>query len=48
MKRRTFTQAGLLLAVYTFYYATTAAMVTNAYTFKSLPYDAAKDFVPGV
>ncbi len=31
---------------YTFYYATTAAMVTNAYTFKSLPYDAAKDFVP--
>src|SRR4051812_32353247 len=31
---------------YTFYYATTAAMVTNAYTFKALPYDAAKDFVP--
>ncbi|MGE0350618.1 Bug family tripartite tricarboxylate transporter substrate binding protein [Hydrogenophaga sp.] len=31
---------------YTFYYATTAAMVTNAYTFKSLPYDPAKDFVP--
>jgi tripartite-type tricarboxylate transporter receptor subunit TctC len=31
---------------YTFYYATTAAMVTNVYTFKSLPYDPAKDFVP--
>ncbi|HYP72049.1 MAG TPA: tripartite tricarboxylate transporter substrate binding protein [Variovorax sp.] len=31
---------------YTFYYATTAAMVTNAYTFKSLPYDPVKDFVP--
>ena len=31
---------------YTFYYATTAAMVTNAYTFKTLPYDAAKDFTP--
>jgi tripartite-type tricarboxylate transporter receptor subunit TctC len=31
---------------YTFYYATTAAMVTNMYTFKSLPYDPAKDFVP--
>ena len=31
---------------YTFYYATTAAMVTNAYTFKTLPYDPAKDFVP--
>ena len=31
---------------YTFYYATTAAMVTNAYTFKSLPYDAARDFAP--
>jgi tripartite-type tricarboxylate transporter receptor subunit TctC len=29
---------------YTFYYATTAAMVTNVYTFKSLPYDPAKDF----
>jgi tripartite-type tricarboxylate transporter receptor subunit TctC len=29
---------------YTFYYATTAAMVTNAYTFKSLPYDPVKDF----
>jgi tripartite-type tricarboxylate transporter receptor subunit TctC len=31
---------------YTFYYATTAAMVTNAYTFKGLPYDPVKDFVP--
>ena len=31
---------------YTLYYATTAAMVTNVYTFKSLPYDPVKDFVP--
>jgi tripartite-type tricarboxylate transporter receptor subunit TctC len=31
---------------YTFYYATTAAMVTNAFTFKTLPYDPTKDFVP--
>lgn len=31
---------------YSFYYATTAAMVTNLYTFKSLPYDPVKDFVP--
>ena len=31
---------------YTFYYATTAAMVTNMYTFKALPYDPTKDFVP--
>jgi tripartite-type tricarboxylate transporter receptor subunit TctC len=31
---------------YTFYYATTAAMVTNAYTFKALPYDPVKDFAP--
>lgn len=31
---------------YTFYYATTAAMVTNAFTFKSLPYDPVKDFAP--
>jgi tripartite-type tricarboxylate transporter receptor subunit TctC len=31
---------------YTFYYATTAAMVTNAYTFKALPYDPQKDFAP--
>jgi tripartite-type tricarboxylate transporter receptor subunit TctC len=31
---------------YTLYYATTAAMVTNLYTFKTLPYDPVKDFVP--
>jgi len=31
---------------YTFYYATTAALIINAYTFKSLPYDPRKDFVP--
>ena len=31
---------------YTFYYATTAALVVNVYTFKSLPYDPRKDFVP--
>jgi tripartite-type tricarboxylate transporter receptor subunit TctC len=31
---------------YTLYYATTAAMVTNAFTFKALPYDPVKDFVP--
>ncbi len=31
---------------YTYYYATTAAMVTNAFTFKALPYDPVKDFVP--
>lgn len=31
---------------HTFYYATTAAMVTNLYTFKSLPYDPVKDFAP--
>ena len=31
---------------YTYYYATTAALVINAYTFKSLPYDARKDFAP--
>jgi tripartite-type tricarboxylate transporter receptor subunit TctC len=31
---------------YTFYYATTAAMVTNLYTFKALPYDPTKGFVP--
>ena len=31
---------------YTFYYATTAAMVTNMFTFKTLPYDPVKDFSP--
>ena len=31
---------------YTFFYATTAAIVANPYTFKALPYDPAKDFVP--
>ena len=30
----------------TFYFATTAALVTNAYLFKTLPYDPQKDFVP--
>ena len=29
-----------------FYFATTAALVTNPLLFKSLPYDPAKDFVP--
>lgn len=31
---------------YTFYFATTAALVTNSYLFKSLPYDPLKDFAP--
>lgn len=31
---------------YNFYYATTAALIINAYTFKALPYDPKKDFVP--
>ena len=31
---------------YTFYFATAAALVTNTYLFKSLPYDALKDFAP--
>jgi tripartite-type tricarboxylate transporter receptor subunit TctC len=31
---------------YTFYFATTAALVTNSYLFKSLPYDPVRDFVP--
>jgi tripartite-type tricarboxylate transporter receptor subunit TctC len=31
---------------YTFYYATTAALVINSYTFKQLPYDPKKDFDP--
>jgi len=31
---------------YTFLFATAAALVTNPYTFKTLPYDPLKDFVP--
>jgi tripartite-type tricarboxylate transporter receptor subunit TctC len=31
---------------HTFYFATTAALVTNAYLFKQLPYDPLKDFTP--
>jgi tripartite-type tricarboxylate transporter receptor subunit TctC len=31
---------------YTFYFATTAALVTNSYLFKTLPYDPLKDFTP--
>lgn len=31
---------------YTFLFATAAALVTNPHTFKTLPYDAAKDFTP--
>jgi tripartite-type tricarboxylate transporter receptor subunit TctC len=31
---------------YTFFFATAAALVTNPFTFKSLPYDPAKDFTP--
>jgi len=31
---------------FNFYFATTAALVTNPLLFKSLPYDPAKDFVP--
>ncbi len=31
---------------FTFYLATTAALVTNPLLFKTLPYDPAKDFVP--
>lgn len=30
----------------TFYFATAAALVTNAYLFKQLPYDPLKGFVP--
>src|SRR5262245_50852667 len=30
---------------YTFFFATAAALVTNPYTFKTLPYDPQKDFV---
>jgi tripartite-type tricarboxylate transporter receptor subunit TctC len=31
---------------YTYFYATSAAIVGNPYTFKSLPYDPERDFVP--
>lgn len=31
---------------YTLFFATAAALVTNPYTFKSLPYDPARDFAP--
>jgi tripartite-type tricarboxylate transporter receptor subunit TctC len=31
---------------YNFYYATSAALVSNPYLFKTLPYDPQKDFVP--
>ena len=31
---------------YTFLFATAAVLVTNPYTFKTLPYDPVKDFVP--
>lgn len=31
---------------YTYLFATAAALVTNPHTFKSMPYDAQKDFVP--
>lgn len=31
---------------YTFYFATTAALVTNSYLFRSLTYDPQKDFTP--
>jgi tripartite-type tricarboxylate transporter receptor subunit TctC len=31
---------------YNFYFATTAALVTNVYLFRQLPYDPQKDFVP--
>lgn len=31
---------------YTFYYGTTAAVVTNVYTFKNLPYDPKTEFIP--
>jgi tripartite-type tricarboxylate transporter receptor subunit TctC len=31
---------------YSFYFATTAALVSNQYLFKTLPYDAQKDFAP--
>jgi len=31
---------------YTLYFATTAALVTNSYLFKTLPYEPVKDFAP--
>ena len=31
---------------YNYYYGTTAALVINIYTLKSMPYDPVKDFVP--
>jgi len=31
---------------YSFYFATTAALVTNSFLFKTMPYDPVKDFVP--
>lgn len=31
---------------YTYFYATTAAIVSNPFTFKSLPYDPERDFMP--
>ena len=31
---------------FSFYFATTAALVTNKYLFKSIPYNPEKDFVP--
>ena len=31
---------------YTYYFATTAALISNPLTFKSLPYDPERDFVP--
>jgi tripartite-type tricarboxylate transporter receptor subunit TctC len=31
---------------YTFFFATAAALVTNPYTYKSLPYDPVRDFIP--
>jgi len=33
---------------YNYYWATTAALVSNPFTFKSLPYDPERDFVPVV
>src|SRR6267143_103217 len=33
---------------YNYFWATTAALVSNPFTFKSLPYDPERDFVPVV